>query len=241
MKITFLGTGEAFGEKANTSILIDDLILLDCGMQTVQQLMKINFHISGIKLIWGSHLHADHVFGLPAFFCASMEEGRTECIEILGCEGISGYVEKLLFLAYRKKLEDFGFKINFTEISKGGRFEFRDYVFEFAETKHSIRSLAVSVTAKDGEKVTYTGDGENTAEVVNLAVNSDLIISEAYLENMKGHSSVTGAIELFSRSGAKKLALVHVSRKAKVNFTEISGINGNVFMPDDLEILNIKS
>ena len=102
MKITFLGTGEAFGEKANTSILINDNILLDCGMQTVQQLMKIKFPISDIKLIWVSHLHADHVFGLPAFFCASMEEGRTECLEILGCEGISGYAGKLLLLAYSK-------------------------------------------------------------------------------------------------------------------------------------------
>jgi len=102
MKITFLGTGEAFGEKANTSILINDNILLDCGMQTVQQLMKIKFPISDIKLIWVSHLHADPVFGLPAFFCASMEEGRTECLEILGCEGISGYAGKLLLLAYSK-------------------------------------------------------------------------------------------------------------------------------------------
>ena len=88
MKITFLGTGEAFGERANTSILIDDKILLDCGMQTVQQLMKLKFDLSKIEIIWISHHHADHCFGIPAFFCASKEDGRKENIEILGGAGI---------------------------------------------------------------------------------------------------------------------------------------------------------
>ena len=118
MKITFLGTGEAFGKRANTSILIDDSILLDCGMHTLQQLMKLKFPISDIKLIWISHLHADHVFGLPGLLCASLEEKRKEDIEIIGCFEIKDYVEKLLFLAYNKRIDDFNFKINFINLNE---------------------------------------------------------------------------------------------------------------------------
>jgi ribonuclease BN (tRNA processing enzyme) len=52
MKVIFLGTGEAFGERANTSILVDDGILLDCGPHTVTQLMKMRFDLRKIELIY---------------------------------------------------------------------------------------------------------------------------------------------------------------------------------------------
>ena len=242
MKITFIGTGEAFGRKANTSILADDKILLDCGMQAVQQLMKLKFSLPKVKLIFLSHFHADHIFGLPAFLCASEEEKRKEVLEILGGPGTREYVEKLLFLAYRKTPGDFNFKINFNEISKINekfqKFEFDNYVFEFAETEHSIPAFAVSITDREGKKVTYTGDGAVTGEVVNLAGNSDLIIAEAYGENIKGHLSVKCAVELSRKARAKKLALVHIQRKEKVCVSEMERIEG-VFVPGDLDVIEI--
>ena len=75
-------------------------------------------------------------------------------------------------MAYRKKLTDFSFKINFNEILKiREKFEFNDYFFEFAKTEHSVPSFAVSITDAKGKKITYTGDGTTTEEVVNIAKN----------------------------------------------------------------------
>ena len=174
--------------------------------------------------------------------CASKEEGRGNDIEIVGGSGTKDYVKKLLFLAYRKTLTDFDFKINFNEISKNNKkykkFEFENYNFEFAKTEHSVPSFAVSITDVKGKKVIYTGDGENTEEVVELAKNSDLIIAEAYGENISRHSSVNGAVELFSKAKAKKLALVHICRKEKVDVLELEKIE-NVFIPGDLEVVEI--
>lgn len=239
MKVTFLGTGEAFGEKANTSILIDDKILLDCGMQTVQQLMKLKFDLSKIEIIWISHLHADHYFGIPAFFCAGKEDGRKNVLEILGGPRTKEYVEKLLFLAYRKTLDDFDFKIDFNEFSEiKEKFKFGNYIFEFAKTEHSVPSFAAAINDKEGKKITYTGDGADTQEVVNIAKNSDLVVAESYGENTCGHSSLNGAVELFYKARAKKLALVHICRKESIRVFESEKPEG-AFIPRDLEVVEI--
>ena len=242
MKIEFLGTGEAFSQKANTSILIDSEILLDCGMQTLQQIMKTKQPLSEIKMIFISHLHADHFFGIPAFLLACREDGRKNDLEILGISGTGEYIEKLLNLAYRKRLSDFDFNINFTEIKEINgiyrEFEFNGYRFNFAPVRHSIPSLSVSVTGRCGKKVTYTSDGEITGELKELAKDSDLLIAEAYMEGVRGHSSIPGALKLLKQTNSGKLALVHISRKEKIDHYKIKEIKG-VFVPCDLDEVEI--
>ena len=236
MKITFLGTGEAFSERANTSILIDDQILLDCGLQTLQQIMKLEIPLKQIKLIFISHTHADHIFGLPAFLLASMEDKRKEAVEIWGLKGLRDYLGDLLELAYRKTYEDFGFEIKVGEI--GGQMKFNGYNFNFARTIHSIPSSAVSITSD--KKVTYTGDGKCSREVVNLAGNSDLLISEAYMGGLETHSSVIDAAELARESNSKRLALVHICRKENPEkIDNARKIFEAITVPEDLETMEV--
>jgi ribonuclease BN (tRNA processing enzyme) len=64
--ITFLGVGEAFGQFANTSILVDGKILLECGPHTLLQLRKQQQDLKEIELVFLSHFHGDHTLGLPA-------------------------------------------------------------------------------------------------------------------------------------------------------------------------------
>jgi ribonuclease BN (tRNA processing enzyme) len=70
--ITFLGVGEAFGQFANTSILVDGKILLECGPHTLLQLRKQQQDLKEIELVFLSHFHGDHTLGLPAL--KSMED-----------------------------------------------------------------------------------------------------------------------------------------------------------------------
>ncbi len=236
MKIQFLGTGEAFSDRANTSILIDDQILLDCGPTTVQQLMKLKFDLERIEILYISHFHADHTFGLPALLVASQEDGRKKDLEIYGLGGLTEYLSNLLYLAYKKSLTDLGFEVHIHEIGK--KEEINDYEFSFGRCKHSIPCMSISVT-KD-KKVIYTGDGAPTRETITLAQNSDLLIAEAYMEGFKMHSSILGAARLAKESNSKSLALVHICRKENMKrVKDAKKIFTPIIVPADLDIIEL--
>ncbi len=237
MKILFLGTGEAFSEKANTSILIDDKILMDCGLTTLQQLMKIKFDLDRIKAIYISHFHADHYFGLPSFLVTCREELRQNPLDIFGPTGAGKYIKNLLNLAYRKTLDDLGFGVKIHEVVEKASFE--NYGFVFAPMEHPVPCMAISV--EGDRKVTYTGDGAPTRETTELARNSDLLILEAYKENIKGHSSILKAAKFAKKSNSKKLALVHISRKENISekMEEAKRIFSSIIVPEDLSAVKI--
>lgn len=235
MILTFLGVGEAFGQFANTSILVDGKLLLDCGPHTLLQLRKQQQDLKEIELVFLSHFHGDHTLGLPALLLASREENREEELKIFGPSGLREKIEDLLEISYRKCIEDLSFELDTFEVPdlKQGTTH-KDYKLEFAQTTHSIECCSIAIS-KSGEKMTYTSDGAPTEDTVSIASDSDLLIAEAYGEGFSGHSSAVKAAELAFRSHSKSLALVHISRnkngeeeleKAKRKFK-------NSFLPTD--------
>ena len=235
MILTFLGVGEAFGQFANTSILVDGKLLLDCGPHTLLQLRKQQQDLKEIELVFLSHFHGDHTLGLPALLLASREENREEELKIFGPSGLREKIEDLLEISYRKRIEDLSFELDTFEVPdlKEGTTH-KDYKLEFAQTTHSIECCSIAIS-KNGEKMTYTSDGAPTEDTVSIASDSDILIAEAYSEGFSGHSSAVKAAELAFRSHSKSLALVHISRnknraeeleKAKRKFK-------NSFLPTD--------
>ncbi len=237
MKVVFLGTGEAFGTRANTSILIDDRILLDCGNHALTQLRRIGLNISKIEVIYISHLHADHTFGLPAFFLASREERRTKDLRIFAPAGIKNYIDILLEISYKKSVDDFKFEIKTEEIHEGETKSFKGYDFSFAETVHSVESYATSIT--NDRKITYTSDGAHSDGMTELSKDSDLLICEAYLEGVPGHSSILNAAKLARSSNSKMVALVHIFRRVDPD-KEIEKAGDTfkpILLPHDLDVM----
>lgn len=66
MKIQFIGTGSAFNFKAgNTSALINDHILIDCGATVPAKLSEMGL-LEKVDMIAITHCHGDHCHGLEA-------------------------------------------------------------------------------------------------------------------------------------------------------------------------------
>ena len=237
MKVVFLGTGEAFGKRANTSILIDDRILLDCGNHALTQLRRIGLNLSKIEVIYISHLHADHTFGLPAFFLASREERRTKDLQIFAPKGIDDYIGTLLDISYKKSLIDFKFEIKTEEISEGDNKRFKGYEFSFVETVHSVESYATSII--NDRKITYTSDGAHSDGLTDLSKDSDLLICEAYLEGVPGHSSILNAAKLARSSNSKMVALVHIFRRVDPDkeIEKAGEVFKPILLPHDLDVM----
>jgi ribonuclease Z len=232
MEILFLGTGEAFGAKANTSILVDGRILLDCGLTTVNQLFKANADLNKISVIFISHYHMDHVFGVPAFLSACRKQKRTKPITIIGPTNTEEYIKQLLAVA-QKTFSDYKYEIKTIDAAET---TIDGYSFSFADMHHTLPTKAVSLSAC-GKKITYTGDGRPSPEALDLMKNSDLLIAEAYLEENDSHSSIKETVSYAKTSGAKNLALIHISAKEdlKPKIKQAKKSFPNLLTPRDME------
>jgi ribonuclease Z len=70
-----------------------DLYLFDCGEGTQVSLKMLNLHWKKIDSIFISHMHADHVTGLPGILMLSSQVDRTTPLTIYGPAKLKEYVD----------------------------------------------------------------------------------------------------------------------------------------------------
>ena len=85
MNITFLGTSSGVPSLTrNVSSLAlklsqsSEVWLFDCGEGTQHQIMRSNIKSSQIKKIFITHMHGDHIYGLPGLLATLGLSGNTE-------------------------------------------------------------------------------------------------------------------------------------------------------------------
>lgn len=71
-------------------------ILLDCGEGTQVAMRKMHSGFKSIDIICITHLHGDHIFGLPGLLSTIANSDRVEDITILGPEGTQEVINGLL-------------------------------------------------------------------------------------------------------------------------------------------------
>ncbi|XP_014787671.1 zinc phosphodiesterase ELAC protein 1 isoform X2 [Octopus bimaculoides] len=115
LKVIFLGTGAAYPSPhrgASCVVLQNDgdSWVFDCGEGSQTQLMKSCVKPGKISKIFISHLHGDHLFGLPGLLCTiSMNNARKAPVEIYGPEGLCKYIRTCLNLS--RSLLEFNFTV----------------------------------------------------------------------------------------------------------------------------------
>ncbi len=65
-------------------------ILFDCGEGTQYQIMKTALRPSRLSTVCITHLHGDHVFGLPGLLTSLSMGGRRETLRVVAPEGLFG-------------------------------------------------------------------------------------------------------------------------------------------------------
>lgn len=103
IEIVTMGTGSAIPNilrnHSSTAIVRDgDIYLFDCGEATQHQIQKVGLRHSKIQAIFISHLHGDHVFGLPGLLTTLGLNGRDIPLSVYGPPGIKEYVSEMLRL-----------------------------------------------------------------------------------------------------------------------------------------------
>ncbi|GFH41207.1 ribonuclease Z [Pseudolactococcus insecticola] len=174
MEIQFLGTGAGQPAKQRnvTSIALkllaerNEIWLFDCGEATQHQILHTSIRPRKITKIFITHLHGDHIFGLPGFLssrsfqASTLDEQQTD-LAIYGPVGIKNYVMTALRLSGSK----LGYRIDFHELegSDAGLI-YSDETFDvYMETlDHTIYCMGYRIVEKDKK-------GELDAEALKAA------------------------------------------------------------------------
>ena len=98
MELIFLGTGGSMPTKYRglPSVVIrrgPELLMFDCGEATQRQMSAAKIGFNKKMNIFISHMHGDHVLGLPGLFQSMSFLGREKKIEIFGPDGIAEFIE----------------------------------------------------------------------------------------------------------------------------------------------------
>lgn len=180
MEITFLGTGVAIPQRGRVqSGLLVNLeekpLLIDCGSGVLSRFPDAGILHTNVDTVLLSHLHLDHVADLIPLVKANWLRGKTD-MRIYGPEGTDDWFSTVLG-AYEYILD--GVDISITELSPGKEFtpEGFDCEITCAAAVHSVPTLSYRVTAEDGGFV-YSGDTEPCIDVMDLAIEADLLIHE---------------------------------------------------------------
>jgi len=107
MELQFLGTGAGMPsrERNVTSIALSlheyqrGSWLFDCGEGTQHQILRAAVKPGKIEKIFITHLHGDHIFGLPGLLTSRSMNGSPDPLTLYGPKGIKTFVETALQLS----------------------------------------------------------------------------------------------------------------------------------------------
>lgn len=150
MDLLFLGTSAAVPSRDRSTSCIalregSDIVLMDCGEGSQRQLMVSPFSFMRVGTVLITHLHGDHVFGLPGLIQTMGLSGRTGPLKIYGPVGIRSFVDASMAATEGEA----GYPLEITELSGGERFDIRGFSVECFRTDHGISSLGFVLRAPD--------------------------------------------------------------------------------------------
>lgn len=181
--ITFLGTGAAVPtlNRGTSSQFIDchqRKILIDCGEGTQLKLRQAKIKFQNLQLVLISHLHGDHVLGLPGLISTMQLLGRVQPLQVIGPKGIKKFVLTQLKLTYGY----LGFHIEFTELEKeqtGVVFEDKCLSVSTFPLLHRVPTQGYRIEEKIGKRP------------LNKEAFDATGVSVAYIEKLKAGMDVT--------------------------------------------------
>ena len=273
MELTFLGTNAGVPSKDRnvTSMVLDlqnkqkSLWMFDCGEATQHQILHSHVKLSRINKIFITHLHGDHIFGLPGLLCSRSMGGTENPLTIYGPTGIKAFIETALTLSQSYLT----YPLDIIEIEQDG-FLFEEegiriscgalshpvpcFGYRLEEDNKPGKLNADKLEAENiprGRCIVIFGDTQPTPNAVKLAENADVIVHEATFKhdmadkaNSRGHSSTIQAAELAKKANAKRLIITHISSRYSPKETpellaECHTVFGNTQIASDFETFKL--
>ncbi|RKQ37728.1 ribonuclease Z [Oceanobacillus halophilus] len=153
MELLFLGTGAGIPSKERNvtaialSLLqeINSIWLFDCGEATQHQILHTSIKPRKVNKIFITHLHGDHIFGLPGFLSSRSFQGGNEELIIYGPKGIKDYVKTSLELS----ASHLTYPLSFVEVEEGQIVDEEHFEVHARKLDHGIDSYGYRIIEKN--------------------------------------------------------------------------------------------
>jgi len=214
MKVVFLNCGSwvsppALGGVGVAILRGDSYVLVDCGPG-----VPISISMCGLAdlkpvAIVVTHIHGDHVLGLPTFLMWLRFRGIEHRVKIVCTKPLLDSLYRLLELVNAPRSD----VIEFLETEPGNEVEVNGFKISLYEARHTVYALAVKVCLDD-HCIVYACDTAPFNELEEIARNCDMLIHECSgsredIVHPIGHSTARDAIKIANRCRARLLALLH--------------------------------
>ena len=154
MRLHILGTAAArpWPDAQPSSVLLTrggTSVLIDCGEGTLVRLPPKQLSQRGLDAVCVSHLHGDHVYGLPGLLTSMTLAGRTRALTLLGPPRLRAYLEGV-FAATEAHL---GFELHYPPLPEAATPEpvwrARDLEIRSLPLRHRVVAFGFCVSTPD--------------------------------------------------------------------------------------------
>ncbi|SFJ23968.1 ribonuclease Z [Halobacillus dabanensis] len=153
MELFFLGTGSGVPSKErNVSSLVLCLLeergttwVFDCGEGTQQQILNTNIRPRRIEVVFITHLHGDHIYGLPGLLSSRSFQGGETPVTVYGPRGLKEYID----ISLRISGTHLRYPLHVEEVEEGELFEDEQFVVEAIKLEHGLDSYGYILKEKD--------------------------------------------------------------------------------------------
>ena len=231
MRVRFLGTGDpvASGGRMQSCVAVEDgtgTFLLDCGATALAAMARFGVDPLATDAVFVSHLHGDHVGGLPfLLFARWLAARRGVAVPPLAIAGPTATEERVAALvelfAYGPFADlrasapvEFVALAHGVETWVGARRVTAWPVVHFAETQPTALRLVTG-----GRSIAYSGDTGWTEALVEVADGADLFVCmcHAYAGAWPSHMTFETVMAQRERLRCRRIALTHLGPEMVAN------------------------
>ncbi|AOR24804.1 MBL fold metallo-hydrolase [Clostridium taeniosporum] len=264
--ITMLGTGSAMVTKCyNTCFTIskdNEHFLIDAGggNTILSNLEKVNIKINQIHNMFISHNHNDHILG-SIWIIRAVANGiinnKYEGIFNIYCnkKSIEAIKSICSYVLQNKFLKLFDDKIIFNEIENNTQVDILGRKTIFFDI-HSTKELQFGFKTylNTGKVLTFLGDEPYRENVKDFCKNVDYLLHEAFClysqkdifkPYEKHHATVKDACKNAKMLNVQNIILYHTEDKNLLHRKDLyvnegkKEFDGNIYVPDDLDVINL--
>jgi ribonuclease Z len=239
MQLVLLGTGYPYpsADRAGPSCAIiagDKIFVVDAGRGVGMRLATMGNPWQHISAVFITHLHSDHIDGLPDLFHNTWQFGNGRPLELYGPTGIRRAADGILQFYeadihirrdLTEKIPSQETLINAHDIQEGVIYDKGGVrVIAFAVDHHPVKP-AFGFRLESGEhSIVISGDTRPNDNLVRHAGNADIFVCEAYAGSNPSagaegirpwsirdyHTSAAEAGEMAEKAKVKTLVLTHL-------------------------------
>jgi ribonuclease Z len=271
IKVTLLGTGtpQPLMDRFGPSILVQagsQTLLFDAGRGCLQRLRQIDVSYDKINALFLTHLHSDHIVGLPDLWLTGwLISERQTPLDVFGPIGTKDMVDHL------QKAFAFDINIRATDdkrFRKGSKLPVVEVKQGVVYEKDGVKVIAFKVDHHpdipafgyrieyDGHAVVLSGDTRYSENLIKFAKGTDLLIHEVVIapdtlskDDPKypiwaHHTTPEQAARIFNEVKPKLAAYSHIVKLYGRNEKELesrtkAGYSGAIVVGEDLMSFSI--